>query len=129
MYTQDNYAVSRVASENYNADAFYLHGVVMVANANFKVALGQAAGDNYGILGNKPKVGENATVYTRGEQEVRVGVAVQAGQYAMLANSGWFINVASTTAYPIAGRFVTGAASGMIAVLDLDKGGWRGPTA
>jgi hypothetical protein len=126
MYTGQYHAVSRVASEDYNSDSFYLHAVEPVANVNFKVKLAQA-GLGFGILANKPKAGENATVVTEGEVEARVGVAVQAGQWAAVANSGWLINVASTTAITVLGRFVTGAASGMIAVVDVDV--WRGPTA
>lgn len=128
MYGEETRAVSRVASENLNSDAFRLHFVEQVANVPFKVALAQA-GAGYGILANKPAAGENATMVVDGEHEVRVGIAVQAGQWAAVANSGWAINVASTTAISVVGKFVTGAASGMIAVIDLSKGGWRGPTA
>lgn len=110
---------SYVASINLD-DALY-HAVDLVANTPHKVTISAAKG-GFGILVNKPRAGEDAAVAVEGEQEVRVGAAVQAGQLAVAAASGWLIPAtAVSTGAPttILGRFITGAASGMIAALEL----------
>ncbi len=109
-------------------DACMFHAVDLVANVPHKIALAAANG-GFGILLNKPKAGEDASVAREGEVEVRVGAAVQAGQIAVAAGSGWLTSfVQSTqvasggvlTTQTVLGRFVTGAASGMLAALELD---------
>lgn len=112
---------SYVASINLN-DALY-KAVELVANSPHKIAIA-GAGAGFGILVNKPLAGEDAAVAVSGQQEVRVGAAVQAGQYAKSAASGWLIpHTAISTGAPtvVLGRFVTGAASGMIAALEINK--------
>ena len=99
-------------------DACLYHAVELVPNVAHKVALAGANG-GFGILLNKPKAGEDASVAVEGEVEVRVGAAVAAGGYAAAAGSGWVTNVTSGTAQSVLGRFVTGAASGMLAALEL----------
>lgn len=126
MYHTDLCQAPLVASEDLNQDGSIGKAVELVANQNFKIAYAQA-GVGFGVLQNQPKAGEHATVAIAGEVQVRVGLAVQAGQYAMVANSGWFINVASTTAARIMGRYMTSAASGMFSTLLIEK--YRGPTA
>lgn len=95
--------------------------VDQVANVDHKVAI-SGAGGGVGILVNKPRAGEDASVVVEGVCEVRVGAAVQARQGAVSAASGWAIPAtAVSTGAPknIIGQFVTGAASGMLAALEV----------
>ena len=117
---------SKVASIDLS-DALF-HAVDLVANQAQKVSIA-AAGTGFGILANKPRAGEDASVVVEGETEVRVGAAVQAGDFAVSAASGWVIKqvtsfqVASGAVFTnkvVLGRFITGAASGMIAALEVD---------
>lgn len=117
---------SKVAS--IDLDTALFHAVDLISNVNGKVTIA-AAGGGYGILANKPKAGEDAAVIVEGETEARVGAAVQAGDYAASAASGWLVahvtsnQVASGSVLNskvILGRFITGAASGMLATVDLD---------
>lgn len=87
------------------------------------------AGGGFGILDNKPQNGEHATVNVEGELLVRVGAAVTAGQFGISAASGWAIaHVASTqvasgavlTSQVVLGRFLTTAASGMLATIEFN---------
>lgn len=94
-------------------------GVDLLTNAQFKVGVA-GAGRLYGVLNNKPRHGEHASVVTEGETEVRVGAAVQAGNLVTTAASGWFVAVTSGANQDVAGRVITGAASGMIATINLD---------
>ena len=104
-----------------------IHRVVdYIGNANFKIGVA-AAGGGMGVLQNKPNDAEHATVAIEGDVQVRVGLAVQAGQIATSAASGWAVNVASSTVQKTLGRFITGAASGMLATLQLNP--HVGPTA
>jgi hypothetical protein len=107
------------------SDALF-HAVDLVGASRVSIA---AAGKGYGILANKPKAGEDAAVIVDGVTEVRVGAAVAAGDYAVSAASGWIIaavasiQVASGSfinSKVVLGRFQTGAASGMLAALDVD---------
>lgn len=88
---------------------------------------GGTAGVACGVLLNKPLAGEHASVAIEGEVEVRAGVAITAGAYVTSATSGWVIPVATTTVYDILGRCVRGAASGMLA--DIEMNMFKGPTA
>ena len=93
MYHNETERRSKVASVD--LDACLFHAVDLISNVNGKVALA-AAGGGYGILANKPKAGEDASVVVDGECEVRVGAAVQAGDFAVAAGSGWLIkNISS----------------------------------
>lgn len=111
---------SYVASIDLSTSLFKI--VDQVANVNHKVAI-SAAGGGIGILLNKPTAGQDASVAVEGQCEVRVGAAVQAGQGVVSAASGWAIpQTAVTTGAPrqVLGRFVTGAASGMLAAVELN---------
>lgn len=110
---------SYVASIDLNDALFKI--VDMVANTDHKIAI-SGAGGGIGVLLNKPRAGEDAAVAVSGIVEVRVGAAVQARQGAVSAASGWAIpQTAVSTGAPrnVLGQFVTGAASGMIAALEL----------
>lgn len=126
MYHTSLVQAPMVASEDLNQDGSVGHAVELVSGQNFKIAYAQAGG-GFGVLQNQPKAGEHASVAIAGEPQVRVGKAVSAGDFAMVANSGWFINVASTTSARIMGRFMTNAASGMLATLGIQK--FTGATA
>lgn len=99
--------------------------VALLANANFKV--GAAGASNalapYGVLSNAPKDAENASVVTGGITMVRVGAAVQAGAKATSAASGWAITAVqgAEATKNVVGYFITGAASGMLAALKIDR--------
>lgn len=99
--------------------ACYLRAVDQLANADFKIDIA-GAGGGMGILVNKPKSGEQAQVCIEGEQQVRAGLALQAGQLVTSAQSGWVVNVSSTTTQKTLGRVVVGCASGMIGVVELN---------
>jgi len=126
MYHNETERRSKVASVDLDTSLF--HAVDLISNVNGKVTLA-AAGGGYGILANKPKAGEDASVIVDGESEVRVGEAVQAGAFAVAAGSGWLVNYVASfqvasggvlASKIVMGRFVTGAASGMLATLDVD---------
>lgn len=106
--------------------------IVDLVAGNFN-KIGHALADQgFGILLNKPQHGEHATVAIAGQVQVRVGAAVTIGSYCVSAASGWalaagigFADVASDSDYRgqnVLGRFVTAAASGMLAVVDLRPG-------
>lgn len=126
MYHNETERRSRVAS--IDLDTALFHAVDLIANVNHAVTIA-AAGGGYGILVNKPKAGEDASVVVDGECEVRVGAAVQAGDFAASAASGWLVSFINSTQVAsggvlkgatVMGRFVTGAASGMLATLEVD---------
>lgn len=81
------------------------------------------AGQGYGVLQNKPKADEAATVAVAGHSRVRAGEALSVGQYITSAASGWAsaVGSAATTNAKVLGRVVVGAASGSIAVVAIDR--------
>lgn len=99
--------------------------VCLLTNANFKV--GAAGASNalaaYGVLSNAPKDTENASVVVGGITMVRVGAAVQAGAKATSAASGWAITAVqgAEATKNVVGEFITGAASGMLAALKVER--------
>lgn len=116
-------------SNNAKAEAFVASGdlsgclnrIVAQLAVDFKVGLA-TAGASVGVLLNAPKDGEFASVATDGVTMVRVGAAVTAGDYITAAASGWGITATGPFAArtDILGRARTGAASGMLAAVDLD---------
>lgn len=105
--------------------ACYLRAVSQLA-ADFKVDIA-GAGGGIGILVNKPKSGEGASVAVGGECEVRAGVALTAGDFVTSAASGWIIPVSSSTNQSQLGQVKVGCASGMIGVVNLNP--VKAPTA
>lgn len=83
-----------------------------------------AANKGYGVVQNHPNSGEAATVRKDGVTKVIVGGAVSVGNYALSAASGFATAVVSGAAFgtsqKLLGRFLTAAASGGIATLDLE---------
>ena len=127
MYHNETERRSKVASNDLSGLLF--RAVDLVGGADQRVDVADA-GKGYGILVNKPLAGEDASVVVDGECEVRVGAAVVAGEWAISATSGWIVpltagsfQVASGAFFAeltVLGRIVTGAASGMLGVLDVD---------
>lgn len=97
-----------------------LNRVVAQLPADFKVGLA-VAGAGVGVLQNAPKNGEFAAVATDGITMVRVGAAVTANDYLTSAASGWAVTVTSGAGGDVIGKARTGAASGMLAAVDLDS--------
>jgi hypothetical protein len=123
MFTQDEKIDSFVASGDLSLLQNRL--VCLLSNANFKV---DAAGASnalapFGVLNNAPRAGENASVVTGGITMVRVGAAVQASQKATSATSGWAIAAVqgAEATKNVVGEFITGAASGMLAALKVER--------
>lgn len=123
-YHSETKRVSKVAS--IDLDTAIFHAVDLTSTVG-KVSIA-AAGGGYGILVNKPKAGEDAAVVVAGEVETRVGAAVAIGDFAVSAASGWLIKHISSfqvasgavvATKTVLGRFTTGAASGMLATLDV----------
>lgn len=97
-----------------------LNRIVTQLAVDFKVGIA-AANQGVGVLTNAPKDGEFAAVATDGIVSVRVGAAVTAGQYLTSAASGWAVSVVSGSGQEVIGKARTGAASGMLAAVDLDS--------
>lgn len=114
-------------SNNAEAEAFVASGdlstclnrIVTQLSTDFVVGLG-LAGAGFGVLLNAPKNGEFASVATDGVVTVRVGAAVSAGDYITSAASGWGVKVTSGAGQEVLGKARTGAASGMLAAVEVD---------
>lgn len=125
---------NRVVAESYIASGdlsgLQYRFVDLIANAPFKIGH-SLANVGYGVLGNKPQSGEHAEVQVQGEVEVKAGAAVQAGDYIASAASGWAVTVAAQSVQVasgsvliskvVLGRAITGAASGSLFAMNLDK--------
>lgn len=96
-----------------------LNRIVTQLPTDFIVGLG-TAGAGFGVLENSPKNGEAAAVATDGVVMVRVGATVTAGQYITSAASGWGVSVTSGVGGEVLGKCRTGAASGMLAAVEVD---------
>lgn len=118
-YSNNSKAEAFVASGDLSA---CLNRVVMQLTTDFKVGLATAGGV-VGVLLNAPKDGETASVATDGITMVRVGAAVTANDYLTAAASGWAITATGPFAArtDILGKARTGAASGMLAAVDLSN--------
>jgi len=99
-----------------------MHRVVDLSGGNSVIDVA-GAGGGYGVLQNKPRLGEHATVAAGGISLVRVGAAVNAGSLATSAASGWAVQVSVTTGTvsKAFGIFMTSAASGMLASVKIDR--------
>lgn len=117
MFSQDAKPEAFVASGDLS---LHLNKIVTQLPTDFVVGLG-TAGTGLGVLLNAPKNGEFASVATDGVALVRVGAAVVAGTYITSAASGWGVGVTSGNGQQVVGQARTGAASGMLAAVDLDS--------
>lgn len=109
-------AISLVATGDLSGLQYRL--VDLLGNHGVTVA---GANGGYGVLLNKPRHGEHASVAIKGQTEVRVGAAVSAGAYVTSAASGWAVTITSGNAQAVVGRALTGAASGMLATINLNQ--------
>lgn len=98
------------------------HKIIELSSTYNECGFAQA-GQGYGVLLNKPNSGEAATVVIDGRVRVHAGGTLSVGQYVTAANSGWAVAIgsAATTVNKVLGRVVANAASGFIAVVDIDK--------
>lgn len=96
-----------------------LNRIVTQLSVDFKIGLA-GAGAGFGVLMNAPKDGEFAAVATDGVVMVRAGAALTAGQYVTGAASGWAVVVTSGAGQEVLGKCRTGAASGMLAAVEID---------
>lgn len=117
MFSNDGKNEAFVASGDLST---CLNRIVAQLPVDFVVGLA-VAGAGVGVLQNAPKNGESASVATDGIVMVRVGAAVTAGQYLTSAASGWGVGVTSGSAGDILGKARTGAASGMLAAVDMSN--------
>jgi hypothetical protein len=127
MFNYEESGMSFVAS----GDLSSMQGrIVDLVGATSKI--GHALVDRgFGVLANKPRSGEHATVITKGVVKTKAGVAVSIGNYIYCAGSGWagvathaILDVASGSDYMqrnILGRALTAAASGFDFALDIEK--------
>lgn len=122
-YTLDEHIDSFVASGDLSSAQNRL--VTFLQNSTNKVNLAGAsnAAAAIGVLANKPKDGEDASVVTGGITLVRVGAAVQSGQKATSAANGWAIPAVqgAEATKNVIGEFFTSAASGMLAALKVER--------
>lgn len=105
------------------------HYFVDIAGSNVRKITVSAADAGTGVLLNKPKAGEHATVMIRGQGKVHAGAAVTAGALIVSAGSGFAVPYTAgvqvgsgdtLTEKTILGRAVTGAASGSVFTIELD---------
>lgn len=119
MFTLDEKTEARVASGDLS---LLLNRVVQEHVGVFNIVEAATAGFGVGVLANAPKDGEQASVVYDGITMVRVGAAVNYGDAATSAASGWAITGAVTAAKQRCfGTFRSNAASGMLAAVKLEK--------
>lgn len=91
---------------------------VDASNSQYKVVTvnGTIAADNataMGVLQNKPKAGESATIAYQGHMKAYAGAAIAAGAQVVNTTSGYLITNATSTS-GIIGKALTAAASGAL---------------
>lgn len=117
-FSNDLGCESFVASGDLDTSQFHIVNIVgahTVANAVIRTG--------YGVLQNKPKTGEHATVAVEGTTKVIAGAAVSVGDLITSAGSGFATTVASGVAgdKQVMGRAITAAASGSVFSMNIDK--------
>jgi hypothetical protein len=124
-FYNNDHNVSHVASTDLSTSQ---HKILDMTAAG-KVDLA-AAHKAYGVLVNKPKAGEHATVQIGGQAKVRAGAAVAIGDVITSAASGWAAVAGGTSPgsgspvefnNAILGRALTAAASGSIFTVDIQR--------
>ena len=114
-YTCSERYESFIASTDMRSHQFK---IVDLTGTAFKVDLA-ASLKAFGVLVNQPNAGEMATVVVEGETFVCVGAAVTVGSWCVSAATGFGGASTSSVDQTILGRFKTAAASGMLAVVDV----------
>jgi hypothetical protein len=117
MFSQGQKNEAFVASGDLSA---CVNRIVDMIGTDFKIGLAGANG-GFGVLANAPKNNEHAAVATDGVVMVRVGAAVTQGDNITSAASGWGVKVTSGAGQSVIGRAETGAASGMLAAVNLKQ--------
>ena len=104
------------ALENLNTDAFQYHAIALDDGK-----LANNGGEAAGIIKNKPKSGEAATIGYIGEMRFAAGLAVSADDGLTVTTSGWF-KAAGSGSY-IVGRAKAAVTSGSIGfgIFDFTK--------
>lgn len=115
-FSNDAQAEAFVASGDLSA---CVNRIVTQLATDFKVGLA-LVNTGFGVLLNAPKDGEFASVATDGVALVRVGATVTAGDYITAAASGWGVKITSGNGQEVLGKCRTGAASGMLAAVEVD---------
>jgi hypothetical protein len=126
MSTEGNQEVESFVASG-DMSALQYHILDFVADRRVGHAL---ANRGFGILLNKPKSTEFASVATSGRVKVRAGAAMTVGSLVVSAASGWGIAATGPTANPASGGAVrqdvflgrarTACASGSLFEMDLD---------
>lgn len=97
-------------------------------NAANRVAL-SAADIGFGVVQNHPRSLEAATVVHMGVTKVRAGLAVSVGNFITSAATGFGVAVLSGAAHGaniyVLGRALTGAASGALFTVAIEKTLWN----
>jgi hypothetical protein len=115
----DRMTITRIASGDLNfADPGQYRFVAVTGRDVHLCGSGAMA---LGVLGNKPKDNEHATVVTFGHTKVSLGSSIGAGTLVQAGVSGWASNAASGGA--VMGRLLTGAASGLIGEMFVTQTG------
>tara|TARA_Y100000592_G_scaffold62246_1_gene97222 strand:- start:12472 stop:12831 length:360 start_codon:yes stop_codon:yes gene_type:complete len=117
----DKTMITMIANEDLDTAQYKLVNVDGDNGVKLRVAAGAPG---LGILDNKPKSGEGATVITQGVTRAFAGAAVTAGQFLTSTASGTFTN--ATSGQYIMGKSITGCASGSLFLLDVQHNGYRG---
>lgn len=107
-----------VASGDLSTSQYHIVDVI----AAFKVA-NAGARLGYGVLQNKPKDGEHASVCIEGVTKVVGGAAIAVGDLITSAGSGFGATVASGSAgtKQVIGRALTACASGSVFSMYVDR--------
>ena len=113
--------VSMVANEDLSTAQYKLVNVDGDNGVKLRVAAGAPG---VGVLDNKPKSGEHATVVVMGLTRAFAGGTVTAGQFVTSTASGTFTN--ATSGNYIMGKSITGCASGSTFQLLVQHNGYKG---
>lgn len=115
---------NRIMSESFIAsgtlETSQFHIVSIVGAFNIANAL---ANGGFGVLQNKPRDTEHATVAVDGATKVAAGAAISVGDLITSAGSGFAAVVASGNAADkgVIGRAITAAASGSVFTMEIDR--------
>ncbi len=113
--------LSMVANEDLSTAQYKIVNVDGDNGVKLRVAAGAGS---LGVLDNKPKSGEHATVVVMGLTRAFAGATVTAGQFVTSTASGTFTN--ATSGQYIMGKSITGCASGSTFQLLLQHNGFKG---
>lgn len=117
-YTNRRQDESFVASGNLSALQYHI--VEIVGEHIVDVSLVNVG---FGVLQNKPRAGEHATVAVAGVSKVNAGGAVTVGDLITSAGSGWAAVVVSgnATEKQVLGRALTSSNSGSVFSMEIDR--------